>query len=117
MEAIRDTHPEVFITFMAVWLCLALISFLFFHFNKNATLKRRIHPGYIIFVGVVFLGFLYLHIGRNQPRIFWFAIPAVTLISYLNIRRTRFCDSCGLTLYPRFSKDRFCPQCGNTLIG
>jgi hypothetical protein len=45
------------------------------------------------------------------------AVPAVAIISYMNIRMTRFCESCGRTLHrqPLFSKPRFCSHCGAAL--
>ena len=109
--------PREFIAFMLVWCLLGLTSFLFFHFNRNATLKRRVFPAFMIVVGAMFLGVVYYFIGWQQPLVFVGAVPAVVVISYLNIRMTRFCESCGRTLYrqPLFSKPRFCSHCGAKL--
>ena len=108
--------PE-FIVFIVVWVILGLSSFLFFHFNRNASLKRRIWPAFIIIVGTIFGGFMYYVMGYQQPQILYPAVPAIILISFLNIRTTRFCDSCGKTLYqqPIFSRTQFCPHCGAEL--
>ena len=109
--------PPEFIVFMVVWVLLGLGSFLFFHFNRNAALKRQVWPAFIIAVGLIFGGFVYFSTGRQQPRVLYLMVPALLLISFLNIRQTRFCDSCGKTLYrqPIFSRTQFCPHCGAEL--
>ncbi len=103
--------------FMIVWVCLGLGSFLFFHFNRNAVLKRQVWPAFILTVGSIFGGFMYYMLDRQQPQVLYFMVPAIILISFLNIRMTRFCDSCGRTLYrqPIFSRIQFCPHCGAEL--
>ena len=109
--------PPEFIAFMIVWGILGVSSFLFFHFNRNSALKRRIWPAFIIAIGLIFGGFVYFIMGRQQPQVLYLMVPAVILISFLNIRTTRFCDSCGKTLYrqPIFSRIQFCPHCGAEL--
>jgi hypothetical protein len=37
-----DGPPLEFVVFMVFWLILGLTSFLFFQFNRNAALKRRV---------------------------------------------------------------------------
>ena len=102
---------------MVVWVCLGLGSFLFFHFNRNTALKRQVWPVFIIAIGLMFGGFVYLMMGRQQPQVLYLMGPAIFLISFLNIRTTRFCDSCGKTLYrqPIFTRTQFCPHCGAQL--
>jgi hypothetical protein len=109
--------PPEFVAFMVVWVLLGLVSFLFFHFNRNASLKRRVWPAFIVAVGVIFGGFVYYTMGRQQPQVLYLMVPALILISFLNIRMTRFCDSCGKTLHrqPLFSRTQFCPHCGAEL--
>ena len=94
-----DEPPPEFLVFMAVWLALGLTSFLFFHFNRNAALNRRIWPAFIISIGLIFGGFVYFIMGQQQPQVLYLMVPAIILISLLNIRTTSFCDSCGKTLY------------------
>ena len=109
--------PPEFLVFMVVWVCLGLGSFLFFHFNRNTALKRQVWPVFIIAIGLMFGGFVYLMMGRQQPQVLYLMGPAIFLISFLNIRTTRFCDSCGKTLYrqPIFTRTQFCPHCGAQL--
>jgi hypothetical protein len=112
-----NSLPSEFVAFMAVWLVLGVSSFLFFYLNRNAALQRSIWPTFIVGIGIIFAGFLYFMVGRQQPQILYVAVPAIILISFLNLRTTRFCDSCGKTLYrqPILSRIRFCPYCGAEL--
>lgn len=109
--------PPWFIALIIVWVILALISFLFFQFSRNAAMKRAVRLPLIIVVGIVFAAFLYYQVGRQQPEILYIAIPAIILISFLNVRMVRFCDSCGKTIYQQFlfSRPRYCPYCGAKL--
>lgn len=104
MTAIADDAVPVFVV---VWVALGLASFLFFQFNRNTALKRTVFPIFIIVIGIIFGGFVYFIMGRLHPQILYLAIPAIILISFLNIRTTRFCDSCGRTLFrqPIFFSD------------
>jgi hypothetical protein len=112
-----DDPPWAFVGFILVWCILGLASFLFFHFNRNVALKRRVLPVLTVIVVAMFLGVVYYFIGSSQPLVFVFAVPAVVVISYLNIRMTRFCNSCGKTLHQQlpFTTVRFCPHCGAEL--
>ena len=44
-------------------------------------------------------------------------VPAVSLISWLNIRQTKFCDECSSTMFSHnwFSKIKYCSKCGAAL--
>lgn len=106
---------DIFPIFFGTWVVLGLGSFAFFHFNKDPTLKRKVWPVMVISTGALFLGFIWLMGFRGE--VMYMAAPAVILISLLNLRATKFCDSCGRTLYNQglFSKAGFCPKCGNKL--
>jgi hypothetical protein len=49
--------------------------------------------------------------------ILFLVVPAVVLISYLNIKVTKFCDNCGARLYNHtwFAPMRSCSKCGAEL--
>jgi rRNA maturation endonuclease Nob1 len=51
---------------------------------------------------------------RGQLKVLCFMVPAIALITFLNLRKTKFCDACGRTLYPKsfFTPTPFCPHCG-----
>lgn len=102
---------------MAIWTILGLASFLFFRFNRNSHLKRKVLPIVVIVAGLIFGGFAYRLMGRFPPQVLYLMVPALILISYLNIRTTHFCDSCGRTLFrqPIFIRTPFCPHCGGEL--
>jgi len=110
----RDASPPEVTAFIITWVLLGLGSFLFFHFNRNAALKRRVWKISVIAVGFIFTGFVYLILGHQEPQVMYILVPVVILISLLNIRMTRFCDSCGKTVYrhPFLSRARFCSHCG-----
>lgn len=112
----KTDKPGVLVVFFVFWTALAIGSFLFFQFNRDAKLKRRAWPVVVIGSGVIFGSFVIYFTG-GDARMLFIMIPAIILISFLNLRRTRFCDSCGRTLHcqPVFSRLQFCPHCGAQL--
>jgi hypothetical protein len=101
--------------FFVLWAVLGVGSALFFWLNRDAALKRKVFPPLMIGAGVIFIGFIWL---TGAPTQFLFiAIPAVVLISFLNIRGMKFCDSCGRTIHSQnpFSPAEFCSKCGAKL--
>jgi hypothetical protein len=115
-QASISDRNNVFVPFMVIWFALAISSFLFFHFNRNATLKRRAFPPFVFIVSVIF-GCFVAYVSRDHLQILFVAVPMIMLISFLNIRKTRFCGACGRTLYqqPIFSRSQYCPRCGAEL--
>ena len=110
-------HPanpsEAFVVFFVIWVLLGLFSAGFFLVNRNAGLKRKIWPWFVVGAGVLFLGFVGFSGGYQ---ILYFAGPAVALITIMNLRLVKFCDSCGKTIYKAFlSPPKFCSQCGAQL--
>ena len=104
--------------FLAVWVLWALLglaSFVFFTFHRNAVLKRRVWRVGVPVLGVAFLG-LVAWFTRSAVMLL-FALPAVALITFLNLRSVRFCDACGQTVYTHgwIQAMRFCPGCGAPL--
>ena len=108
--------PSVVVpVFMAVWIALGIGSACFFLGSRNARLKREVFPWFVIFVGVLFASFVVIAVG--DLTVLAFVGPAVALISFLNIRGTRFCDACGATLFNHawFNRMNFCSKCGAKL--
>lgn len=106
---------RIFPIFFGVWIVLGIFSTVFFLFNKNAQLKRKVWAPFGIFVGILFLTFLAL---MEAPReMFFIAVPMLILITIVNIRNVKFCDNCGKTVMSQnpFSPSKFCPQCGASL--
>jgi predicted RNA-binding Zn-ribbon protein involved in translation (DUF1610 family) len=96
----------------AAWLVLWLGSIAFFHFNKNAALKRKLWPIMVVGHGVLFLMYVWF-MGFTGKGIY-FVVSAVAFISLLSLS-TKFCDSCGNNIQGLFSGVEYCPRCGSKL--
>ncbi len=110
-------HPEearLMSFFFPIW-AIFVISGLFFWFNKNAALKRRLFPYFMIAAALVMVIFVFF--SGIPPQALFIVIPAVALISFLNIRSIKFCDSCGRTINSQnpFSPAEYCQKCGAKL--
>ena len=92
-----------------------IIGYLLFSPNKNPDLKRKLFPPFVVGIGILFIGFIYL----TDPSFsgFYVIIPATIIIVILNIRDTKFCGSCGKTLMLNrlLTKPGYCPNCGEKL--
>lgn len=108
-------HDEAFSIFLGAWLVLGVISIAIFFIGKNVQLKRRLFAPSVISVRVLFIVFTYA--AGSGGRILYVMVPAVALITFLNLRSTNFCDSCGRTIISQdlFSKPEFCSKCGEKL--
>lgn len=110
----RSFDGKFFPIFFVCWLLLGIGSAIFLR-SATYEIKKRWYPRFTIAAGVVFLGFIALS-GAGPFLVI--AVPAVTLITYLNIRSTRFCPKCGKTLYQQgWSRPNFCSKCGANLDG
>ena len=108
---------RVFPIFIGVWVVLGVFSAAFFLFNNRAALKRKVHPPLVIGIGALFLGFVVLMDFPLDAFFYFVLVPAVVLITYLNLRNTKFCSACGKTLISQnpFTRPRFCSRCGADL--
>jgi len=50
---------EIFPIFFGTWVVLGIISFAIFFLGKNAQLKRKLWPPFVIGTGVLFIAFSY----------------------------------------------------------
>jgi hypothetical protein len=122
-------------TFLSVIvLTLGVGGGVFFHFNRNARLKRRIYPAYVLLFGVLVACWL-IHASEDRNQNSRVTATAaiedkheqnkragtrvsilffVGLITFINIVAIRFCDVCGRAVYrtrpPEFG--RWCQNCG-----
>jgi hypothetical protein len=112
---LQRKYVDPFWRFFAVWMTLGVVSFLFFQFNRNARLKRTLWPVFVITASALFIVFM-SSMGFRGPAWYIF-IPAIVLITILNLRNTRFCSTCGRTIHSQniLSPPRFCPKCGSEL--
>jgi hypothetical protein len=117
-------EDELFTVFSVVWVAIGLAQWLFFR-RLNVVDRRKWHPRLVIGTGVLFAAF-----AMSVPLLtdtVWptpnmgisfvvFVLAGVTFIAWLNIKLTKFCDSCSATLFPTWwQKYEFCPKCGARL--
>ena len=101
--------------FPFLWVTLGIVGFFLFFFSKNVEFKKKYYPWYVISAGVLF-ALLMLMTGMPIFPLVIF-LPVIALITYLNLRNIKFCDSCGKTIVNRawFSKVNYCSNCGAKL--
>jgi hypothetical protein len=110
--------------FFGTSVVLGVVSLVVFFLGKNSAFKRLWWPRFVILVGILFVIFSttisvlgsgsWMSLG-----ILAVVVPAVALISYLNIKMTKCCDECGATLIDSnwFASMRFCSKCEAGLEG
>ena len=108
----QENLDQIFHIFVGVWILIGIAFSAFLFFNRNAALKRKLVPPLVIGTAVLFLGFVWM-VGFPL----YTAPPAVALITYSNIRTTKFCDACGRTAIPSnpIFAPKFCSKCGANL--
>jgi len=103
---------EFFIVFWA-WIIVGIAGGIFFFFSRNADLKRRLWPPYIIGGAILFLFLVWWFLPIEA---LYAAVPLVALITFINLRTMKFCDACGATTQNLpFRPARFCAKCGAPL--
>jgi len=108
----QGSPGQVFPVFIGVWVVLGLFSAGFFFLGKNAKLKRKVWPPFVVATAVLFVGFTW---ATDLPAdALFIVVPVVALITILNLRAVQFCNSCGATVMSQnfFSKPAFCSKCG-----
>ena len=93
----------------------AVAGGIFLQLNRDAALKRRVFPWYMIAMGVLWL--VYAMTAGFPPWTFLLLAPWAALVVYATNRFIKFCDACGAT--QRMSKilrpPRVCSICGAPL--
>jgi hypothetical protein len=109
-------NPDVvFPIFFGTWVVLGVIGFVIFSLGKDAKLKRKLWPPFVIGTALLFAFFVSL---MGFPAFtFIFMGPMLVLIVYLQLKNTKFCDNCGKTIMNQnfFSKPKYCFKCGEKL--
>lgn len=109
--------------FVGTWIALPVAGYFLFHRRKDAAFRRKWHPRGVILVGVLFIFFSTTIMGLSSRSLgtlgaaLLLVVPAVCLISYMNIRFTKICHKCGYTFYVQdwFVPVKFCCRCGAEL--
>jgi hypothetical protein len=85
------------------------------YLDKDVARKKRLLPVFIIGSGALFVVFGFLISGSFS--ILAFMIPAVVLISLLNLCMIRICSACGRTIHSGmwFARAEYCSKCGARL--
>ncbi|WP_422929217.1 hypothetical protein [Singulisphaera sp. PoT] len=116
---------DTFVTtaFVLTWIAL-MIGTVVANRTMGVEAKRRWFPRYVILGSVLFVFFATTLSVINRPSwstlsILLFLVPACSLIAYLNLKLTRFCEGCGATVFNQngFVPLNFCPKCGAKLVG
>ena len=100
--------------FIVIWIAYGLLG-LPLAFSKNLELKRRFMKPHIIGAGVLFVvGPLLAGFPFSMVLIM---APVVTVITVINLRRVRYCNRCGATVFgfKPFASTKFCASCGAPL--
>jgi hypothetical protein len=108
--------PEGFIVLWVVWAALSAGTWLFYMRNRDAALKRRVLRVQMPLVAIAFLAIVVVMLWPHLE-VLVIMVPAVALITWLNLRNTKFCDACGATLINQnwLSGPRHCSRCGAPL--
>ena len=108
-------RQDLFPIFFVIWVALGVAGFFLFYVSKNVQFKKRFFPWYVILAGVLFISFT-LVMGFPLG-VLYFMVPAVALITFLNIKSTKFCGNCGRTVINQmwFTKVEYCEKCGAKL--
>jgi CHASE2 domain-containing sensor protein len=104
---------EVFPIFFAIWVVLGLINVAVLFGPFSGRLKQRFFLVMIVLAGILFAGFT----SFMSPGSFFFVVPAVVLITAINLWTIRFCMNCGKVVRSTnpFERPRFCSKCGSSL--
>lgn len=108
--------PLEFWIVLGLWFPLMIAGTALFYFGKDASLKRRLWPGYLVVGGILFVSIIWV-IGFPREVLF-IMVPAVAVIMGLNIKSTQFCDGCGALVPSKnfLNKPDTCPKCGLNLV-
>ena len=91
-----NVDQQVAVVFFACCAAFGIGVFVFFWLNKNASLKRGVLLWGQLLADALMVGFM-AWIGF-PVQVFFLAIPALVLITALNLWGTKFCPYCGKTL-------------------
>lgn len=87
-------QQELLISFALVWLGLSAGSIMLFQRGSDVERKRKLWPVYTVFSNVVIAAFI---IYMQLPMLMMIGLLAFMVpLTWLTIRATKFCGSCGL---------------------
>jgi hypothetical protein len=100
---------------LALWVVLAIVNIAFFHFGRDAKLKQAVFPFAATGGGLLFLGICSVVAPLEAMTVL---VPIVAIVTWIRMRSTRFCMSCGKTLLGKnaISPPNFCQSCGAEIV-
>lgn len=106
-------NEQEYLLVLGAWI-IAGIASAFFFLSRNASLKRRLWPPYVIGVAILLLVLVWWFLPNEA---LYVAAPLVALVTFINLRVMKFCNACGATTmnFP-FRPARFCAKCGAPLV-
>jgi hypothetical protein len=108
------SEGERFTVFLCIWVGLGiLLAVLVWRGSLEA--KRKWFPRMTILAGLLFTGFVYWI--SPAAEVLYVAVPVVALITFLNLKTTKFCSKCG-AYYQDFGavyRPNYCRKCGQDL--
>src|SRR5262245_41402354 len=105
---------EKFSVFLPLWIAMAIgISLLLWKGSYEA--KRKWAPRLMVLAGALLVGLIYWTQGVGKT--LYMAVPAVAVITALNLRSMRFCPKCSAHQWQStpFSNAKYCSKCGHDL--
>ncbi|MEW6094883.1 MAG: hypothetical protein AB1531_13060 [Chloroflexota bacterium] len=113
MDKIREIALVISISLYVV---LGLAGWIVFLINDDVAFKKRYFPWYGISMGILF-GIFIIATGMMDFVGLVVSLSAIALITFMNIRMIKFCDSCGKTIINKalFSRVNYCSHCGAKL--
>ena len=106
---------KVFLVFAVVSVISAIGFGLLLHLSKDVKFKKKVFQFSVISAGAIFIVFAYFI--RFPGEVYYFIVPAVFLIIFLNLIATKFCNECGkmAVIHNPFAKPKYCSKCGTEL--
>jgi len=108
-------HPAITAAFIGAWTALPIVGLWVTYLDRKVARKKRLLPLFIVSAGIIFVLFS-LALTRDLG-IMLFIVPAVALITFLNLRQFKVCPVCGRTIHSGmwFAKAEYCSKCGARL--
>lgn len=100
--------------FFGTWAVLGAANLYLLYGTKDVKRKRKLFPLSVTLAGGLMLVFIMLFGFPLQ--VILVAVPSIILISFLNLKFIKFCDSCGSTVKGSFlNPSEHCHKCGAML--
>jgi hypothetical protein len=87
---------RVFLIFFVSWVIWHVAAYVLVYRGRSVPFRRVWHVRSALLSATAFLAFLFYIVSMGFPKsVLGMFVPAVIIITFINIRNTRFCDMCG----------------------